>query len=155
MRWFSLHKDPRLLLVVLTALAQGALLLWLHMATEAHRWPATSAPWLVALYAVSLFVPVTIQLLSSYWRSAQLWWVAGVMAILFFYFGWHFGSNMDVPIDRELFSWEQGFVFFCILALIWLHFLPFLRVRFASGRWRCEYDSLFAAAWQQAIMLAE
>ncbi len=154
MQLFSLQNTPRLLVTILTALVQGALLMWLHLAMDGQYWPATSGKWLFGIFAAALFVPLTLQLASEYWRSALLWWTAGLMTALFFYFGWHFGGTANTE-ELAPASWQGGFVFVFTLGVLWLHCLPFLRARLATGRWRTGYEHLFAAAWQQAIMLAE
>src|SRR5690606_22148732 len=61
----------------------------------------------------------------------------------------------ELPKGRSFFDSQGAFVFFVVGGILWLHFLPFLRVRLATGRWRCEYERLFDAACQRAIMLAE
>ncbi len=154
MRLFSLQNNPRLLVTLLTALVQGALLVWLHTALRESFWPATSMRWLVSLSAVTAAVPLTVQLMSQYWRARALWVIAAAMGALFFYFGWHFGSHVLID-DRQVHADSRGFVFACALGVLWLHFLPFLRIRLSTGRWRSGYSELFAGAWQQALMLAE
>jgi hypothetical protein len=60
--------------VILTAaVAQGWALYGLHQAISHQVWPATDPAWLLALYAVAVLVPVTIQLSAEYARSAAHW----------------------------------------------------------------------------------
>jgi cytochrome bd-type quinol oxidase subunit 2 len=55
--------------ILIAALVEGWGLYGLHHAIKGHHWPATSTAWLVALYAVVVFGPLTAQLLARYARD--------------------------------------------------------------------------------------
>jgi hypothetical protein len=82
-------------LILLAAVIQGWVLYWLHHSIKFHHWPATDQAWLVPLYALALFIPVTTQLLSRYPQAAVLWRFMVALAAAFFYFGWHFGAHVS------------------------------------------------------------
>lgn len=152
---FSLHRNPRLLMTLIVALAQGFLLGWLHTAVREEFWPFGSPRWLFTFFTLALFVPLTLQLMSEHWRNVRLWTVVATMSALLFYFGRHFGADISIVDGDFRFGPPDGFIFFAVFCVLWLHFIPFLHVRLATGRWRCDYGDLFAAASRQALMLAE
>jgi hypothetical protein len=152
----TVKRNPPLLITLAAAILQGVLLYWLHTAIENKEWPATRLPWLATFYAVSLFVPLTIQLLSAHWRQRLLWWAAGILGVAYAYFGWHFGSQVGISLQNSrLVDEDATFVFVLSLGLLWLLFMPFLRARLTFGRWRCEYAELFSVAWQNVIQLGQ
>jgi|SRR5882672_2126103 len=81
-------------LILLAAVVQGWALYGLHHAISNHHWPATDQAWLVALYALAVFVPVTVQLLAEQARAAALWRLVAILAAAYFYFGWHHGASV-------------------------------------------------------------
>jgi hypothetical protein len=125
----------------------------LHLANTEHRWPSTDHAWLYALYAVTAYVPATLQLLADYVYSMALWIIAAMMAVAFFYFGWHYGSHVD-PDASTAFA-RECFPATVALSILWLIVLPFIQIRLATGRWGTEYSSLFASAWRNKLVLAE
>ena len=52
-------------IILLAAIVQGWALYGLHEAIQGHHWPATQPTWLIALYALVVFVPVTLQILAE------------------------------------------------------------------------------------------
>jgi hypothetical protein len=42
-----------------------------------------------------------------------------------------------------------------VMAVMWLHLLPFVQCRLASGAWRPQYRLLFASSWRNVLILAE
>ena len=120
-----------------------------------ESWPATDSPWLAALYAIGVLIPITIHLLAEHWRSALLWWALAAMTAILFGFGWHFGAQVGSPLSERPIESDAGGPFALSLVLLWLIFLPFLRRRLVSGRWRGDYAQLFTLAWQNKIALAE
>jgi len=147
--------SPRFAITLAAALLQGLLLLCLHTRIEEELWPATAPSWLAALYAVGVFIPLTIHLLSEHWRTPFLWIAIILLGGVYFYFGWHFGANVGLPFPDRPTGGETGFIFALSLGLLWLLILPFLRNRLATGHWRSEYAQLFTLAWQNKIALAE
>jgi hypothetical protein len=59
--------------ILLASVVQGWALYGLHEAITAHHWPATDNAWLLALYAVAVFVPLTMQLLADHARRPSAW----------------------------------------------------------------------------------
>lgn len=151
-RYFT---SPRLAISLAAALAQGLLLVGLHTRIEDEAWPATTPAWLGSLYAVGVLLPISIHLLSEHWRSTLLWALLIAMSVVLFYFGWNFGAQAGVSAPQWPLDQEASFVFGIGTALLWLLFLPFLRRRLVTGRWRGAYAELFTLAWQNKIALAE
>src|SRR5208282_4580763 len=88
-------------IVLIAAVTQGCTLYALHLAIKHQHWPATNSAWLLALYAVALLIPVTVQLLAEHAKQRATWLIIGVVAPAFFYFGWHHGSSVtDVEAER-------------------------------------------------------
>ena len=82
-------------LILLAAVVQGWALYWLHHAIKNHHWPATDQAWLIAFYALAVFVPVTLQLLAEHARAAALWRLVAILAVAYFGFGWHLGASVS------------------------------------------------------------
>jgi hypothetical protein len=138
-----------------TAVLQGWALYGLHRAITEQMWPATDHGWLFALYAVAVLIPVTIEILSDHIRDRATWIIIAVMAGALWYFGWHHGRSVA---DLRAGSIEQPadvFPLALVLAILWLHTMPFLQARLAAGRWTADYQYLFAHAWRNSVALAE
>jgi cytochrome bd-type quinol oxidase subunit 2 len=75
--------------ILMAAVIQGWALYGLHHAVKAHHWPATDQAWLIALYALAVFIPLTVQLSAEHARTGALWRLVTVLAAAYFYFGWH------------------------------------------------------------------
>jgi hypothetical protein len=141
--------------ILIAAVAHGLLFYWLHLSIRHETWPATHGGWLVALYAISIFVPLTVQMLAEHYRSRMLWTCAGALAVAYFYFGWHYGARiLDEPATR-LFSSGRFFSIGLVLGILWLLMLPFVQWRLSSGHWRAPYTALFSSAWRNKVTLAE
>ena len=74
--------------ILMAGVAQGWVLYGLHHAIKDHHWPATDQPWLIALYALAVFIPATLQLLAEHARRAALWRLVAILTAAYFYFGW-------------------------------------------------------------------
>lgn len=141
--------------VLIAAAVQGWALYALHLSIAGSHWPATQPGWLLALYAVATFVPLTVQLLADYARRGWMWLIVLSMAMLFAYFGWHHGARV-VSWDTDNFvSSGRWFPLVFVLGVLWLHMLPFIQCRLAGGGWRAPYAALFDAAWRNTLMIAE
>jgi hypothetical protein len=142
-------------IILIAAAVQGWSLYLLHLAVKGQNWPATAPAFLLALYAVAAFIPLTVQMLARFSRERLMWAIVSGMAVLCFYFGWHHGSNvveLEPQWRRVSDKWlPLGFV----LAVFWLLVLPFVQSRLASGRWRPRYELLFATAWNNKLVLLE
>src|SRR5690349_20365921 len=80
--------------ILILAVIQGWVLYALHHSIQSHAWPATQPAWLLALYAVTVFVPLTLQLLVEHLRKTALWIIGSLLFATVFYFGWHHGSSV-------------------------------------------------------------
>jgi hypothetical protein len=143
-------------LILLAAVIQGWALYGLHHAIEYHHWPATESGWLVALYAVTLFVPITVQLLARYAHAAILWRFVAMLAVAFFYFGWHFGAHVlggGASAYTADSAWPLSLAL--LFGVLWLLVLPFAQSRLTTGHWASDYGALFTHAWHNKLMLAE
>jgi hypothetical protein len=141
-------------LILIVALIQGAALYGLHLSVRNEFWPGTDWAWLFGLYAVALFAPATVQILAEQVRDRTVWWSAGGMSAVFFYFGWHRGAQ-TVSELRGPRALEDAFPQLIVLGLLWLLLLPFLQCRLLEGRWWPNYRALFAAAWRNKLTLGE
>jgi hypothetical protein len=146
---------PGLPLILLAAVVQGWALYGLHLALKAHHWPATDQSWLSALYALAVFIPVTLELLSDYARLAALWVMVVVLGAAYFYFGWHHGAVFSTAAATLIQSGGGYFSLGFLLMLLWLLALPFAQGRLATGGWVIRYESLFTNAWRNKLMLTE
>jgi Domain of unknown function (DUF4153) len=140
--------------ILMAAVVQGWVLYGLHHAVKDHHWPATDQAWLIALYALAVFIPATLQLLAEHARRAALWRLVAILAAAYFYFGWHHGTSVSSTADQ--FSRSEGcFPLALLLTVLWLMALPFAQGRLTTGNWTIQYHSLFANAWRNKLMLAE
>jgi Domain of unknown function (DUF4153) len=146
---------PGLPLILLAAVVQGWALYGLHLALKEHHWPATDQTWLSALYALAVFIPVTLELLADYARLTALWVMAVVLGAAYFYFGWHHGAVFSTAAPTPIQGGGEYFSLALLLMLLWLLALPFAQGRLATGGWVIRYESLFTNAWRNKLMLAE
>lgn len=58
--------NATLLIILIAALAQGWGLYGLHHSLDTRSWPATHSAWLLALYAVAIVGPLTVQMLVKH-----------------------------------------------------------------------------------------
>jgi hypothetical protein len=145
----------RLPLILLAAVVQGWVLYGLHHAIKGHHWPATDQPWLIALYALAVFLPLTAQLLADEARAAAFRRLLAILAIAFFYFGWHHGASVSSTGGDPLTGGKEYLPLALLLTVLWLLMLPFAQSRLATGHWTVRYGSLFANAWRNKLVLAE
>jgi hypothetical protein len=153
----STHSSPEktaLPLILLAAVIQGWALYGLHHAVKFDHWPATDQAALIPLYALAIFIPVTVELLAAYARFAVLWRFVGFLSAAFYYFGWHFGAHISGGMPG--FTGVAGYFPEALLyGIIWLLALPFVQTRLTTGRWAGDYRALFTHAWHNKLMLAE
>jgi hypothetical protein len=149
------HTQRGLPIILTSAVLQGWSLYGLHHAIQFDHWPANSPPALLALYALAIFVPLTIQFLAQYAHERSTWILTAAVGIAFFYFGWHTGAAvMDADSERFVSS-GRWFPLAFVLAVLWLMLLPFLQARVIEGHWRTRYELLFSSAWNNKLVLAE
>jgi hypothetical protein len=141
--------------VLIAAAAQGLSLYALQHAIDVHAWPATDPGWLIGLYGVALFAPVTLELNVEHVRKGVLWAVLPGLTFVIFYFGWHQGSAVLDLQGQRFGATGLSFPLLFVLVVWWLQVLPFLQNRLTAGRWTLEYQLLFAHAWRNVIALAE
>src|SRR5262249_3053414 len=90
--------------ILIAAVVQGWALYALHMSLQHQTWPATQASWLLAFYAVAGFVPLTVELLAEHFAGHARKTAAGMvvlLAIAWFYFGWHHGAHAVVQFNPD------------------------------------------------------
>jgi hypothetical protein len=143
----------RLPLILLAAVLQGWVLYGLHQAIKAHHWPATDQAWLIALYELAVFIPLTVQILADQARAAAFWRLLAVLAIAFFYFGWHHGASVSSAGADPSTGGQESLAL--LLTVLWLLALPFVQSRLTTGHWTVHYSALFANAWRNKLALAE
>lgn len=146
------HPRP-LVLILLAAAVQGATLYGLHLSLESGDWLKTHPAVLLALYAVALLGPTTVQLLSEHRGKPLFWPYIAAVGLLFGYFGWYHGSIVDESslADNTLGGAEVAVP----LVVLWLMLLPFLAIRLAHGSWSADYREFFTIAWRNKLLLAE
>jgi hypothetical protein len=141
--------------VLIAAVVHGFALYALHLSIEHEFWPAPHRGWLLGLYAVAVFIPLTVQMLAEHARERALPPIVALLAVAYFYFGWHHGSSIvETPSSRMADS-GQIFPLPFVLLVLWLMVMPFLQWRLSSGHWRAPYAALFATAWRNKVTLAE
>lgn len=141
--------------ILTTAVVQGWALYGLHHAIMQVHWPATNAAWLVALYAVALFVPLTVQMLAIYARTPVHAVIVAILGMAFFYFGWHYGGSVLDGSARDFIRRGEFFPIGFVVGVLWLLSMPFVQARLQAGQWTVEYQTWFALAWRNKLTLAE
>jgi hypothetical protein len=147
------RRGSALPVILIAAVVQGGSLYGLHQALDAHAWPATDERWLIALYALAVFVPATVQLLADHARRAAP--LIAMLAVAYLYFGWHAGADIVIAQHDRWRGPDEYFPLTLLLAILWLMALPFAQSRLAGGGWRPRYPLLFANAWRNKLALAE
>ena len=148
-------KRGALPVILIAAVVQGWALFGLHKAVVGGHWPATSPGWLLALYAISLFVPLTVQRLAEHAAERFAWGIVAALAVLYAYFGWQHGANVLDEATSRFASSGEWFPIAFVLGVLWLLLMPFVQCRLAEGAWRTRYEDLFARAWRNVLVLAE
>jgi hypothetical protein len=142
-------------IILLAAVVQGWTLYGLHHAITNHHWPATDQAWLIALYALAVFIPVTVQLLAEHARRAALWQIVAMLGVAYFYFGWHHGASVSSGGAEPFRGTEECFPLAFLLTVLWLLALPLAQTRLTTGHWSIQYGSLFGNAWRNKLVLGE
>lgn len=156
-------SDPQLRIRLGAAAVQGAALYALHVAIVNVGWPATDVAWLLAMYTVTICVPLTLHLLVEQAFRTRAWLYAAALGVAFGYLAWNAGAQLPAPppppnasaVPRSVLNLEYVGPIALTLAVLWLMVLPFLQVRLIHGSWLSDYRNLFAIAWRNKIMLAE
>jgi hypothetical protein len=140
--------------ILVIAVVQGWLLYGLHYSLEHKTWPSTETSWLLALYAIALFVPVALEIFAARLRERLTWVLAAAIAAftggLSAYAGW----VVDAP-NPDRFNFPLLFALYGALFVAWLIALPFAQAWAQRGTWRVSYPDLFEFSWQNALLLAE
>lgn len=142
-------------LILAVAVIQGWALYALHLSIKDVHWPATEPGWLVALYAVTLLAPLSFQVLVAHWQAPLTRVFLAALGISLFYFGWHHGVAVIGVFAEQKPDLEEAVVLAPILALLWLHLLPFVQCRLVTGQWWPQYRLLFGIAWRNVLTLGE
>jgi hypothetical protein len=139
--------------ILVIAVVQGWLLYGLHYSLEHKVWPSTNASWLLALYAVSLFVPVALEIFASRWRQGFTWRLTGAIAAVAGALGAYGGWATEPGPER--FRFPLLFSLYAALFVAWFIALPFAQARARRGNWRVPYTDLFEFSWQNTLLLIE
>jgi hypothetical protein len=142
-------------LILLAAVVQGWSLYALHHAITHHHWPATDQAWLIALYSLALFVPLSAQLLAAHAEERILWLFVAALSVAYFYFGWHFGAHISTDVPDHVYEARWAYPLTLLFGVLWLLALPFVQCRLTTGHWAGDYRALFTHAWHNKLMLAE
>lgn len=151
----STAQKRTLPVILIAAVVHGFVLYALHLSIEHQSWPSSHGGWLLALYAVAVFIPLTVQILAEHHRDKTLWVLVAALGVALFYFGWHHGSNILEAPSSRLADSDQVFPLAFVMLVLWLMVLPFVQWRLSSGHWRAPYAALFATAWRNKVTLAE
>lgn len=141
--------------ILIAAVLQGWGLYGLHHAIAAGHWPATSNGWVFACYGAVLFAPLTLELLAAYTRQRHFWVVPAVIGLAYAGFGAHHGTAVFMRMEDGWYGAGGIFALGIEAVVLWLLVLPFVQARYATGRWNLHYPALFAASWNNALLLAE
>src|SRR5580692_7836578 len=155
MQQSSTSHRVSLTIILAAAVDQVWALFGLQHAITTHGWPATNLAWLFALYAVVVLIPLTTELLADQAKSPATWAMVGLMAVAFFYFGWHHGGSVASFWGQRFAESGECFPLAIVLMVLWLLLMPFAQARLKVGRWTAEYRQLFDHAWRNTIVLAE
>jgi hypothetical protein len=139
-------------IILLAAVAQGLCLYALHSSVERSVWPSTEPGLLIALYAVAVFVTLTLQLLARHVRARLTWLILAALVAFYLLVGWHHGAQMFEGQPRFFEAW---FSVAFIVSIQWLLLMPFVQARLIDGHWRSRYELLFSSAWNNKLLLAE
>jgi hypothetical protein len=141
--------------VLVSAVVQGAALYALHLSIKNHHWPATDQAWLLALYALFVFMPIAVQMLVAHLRNHLTWLLLLVWSAAYAGFGFYHGSTVLGAVPAAGTEFGLSFPVAFELLLLWLLVLPFIQIRLANGAWNPPYRQLFSLAWRNKLTLAE
>jgi Domain of unknown function (DUF4153) len=140
--------------VLVIAVVQGWLLYGLHYSLENKTWPSTDNSWLLALYAIVVFVPVALEIFAARLRERLTWMLAAAIAVIAGALGAYTGGIADAP-NPERFGFSLLFALYGALFVAWFIALPFAQAWARRGTWRVLYPDLFEFSWQNALLLGE
>lgn len=136
------------------AAGQGLALLLLHEGVKALA-PAERLFWLIGpLYALALWLPLSLQLLVRHRHEPALWRLLGGFGAVLVSMAAHEGWYVFQPEGHSHY-WVGSAIVFCLTVTVgWFVLLPFAQFRLEQGRWRADYPFLFAISWRNALQLA-
>jgi len=140
--------------ILVIAVVQGWLLYGLHYSLEHKTWPSTETSWLLALYAIALFVPIALEIFAARLRQRLTWVLAVAIAVFAGGLGAYSGWVVDAP-NPDRFSFSLLFALYGALFVAWFIALPFAQAWARRDTWRVSYQDLFEFSWQNALLLAE
>jgi hypothetical protein len=141
--------------IIAWAAAQGAALLLLHIWGAWLAEPARYFWLLWPLYAVALWLPLSMQLLAPHRRETYFWRILGCFAAALAAMGAYQGWSVWAPGFLESHYWTGSAAISCLTAaVLWFVLLPFAQLRLQRGVWGADYPFLFAAAWRNFLQLA-
>jgi uncharacterized protein DUF4153 len=141
--------------ILVIAVVQGWLLYGLHYSLDHKVWPSTDTAWLLALYAIALFVPIALEIFAARLRQRLTWILAAGIAVCAGSLGAYTGWVVEGLPSPERFGFALLFSLYGALFVAWLIALPFAQAWAQRGTWRVSYTDLFAFSWQNALLLSE
>jgi hypothetical protein len=143
------HELP-VKLMMLIALVQGFLLLWLHQSIALKWWPHQSPSWLFGFYAMALAGPVML-LLGINAGNQRNWfaWIAGYTLILGLC-GYYMGAQAT-PVDQVR---SDVLLLAMVPSLVLAVFKAqmYLQQKIAGGEF--SYANLFRWSWRNFLTMA-
>lgn len=148
----NLSREDRLALIVL-AIVQSLLLLFLHKAINHTLWPSTSPEWLYALYTLTLGLPLFLYLGFTHWKHKANGVAAVFLGLVLFGVGWHNGWLTAPTLGETDYryyggTWILGTSLFVALFIVGF----FFRTWFEQGR--LDYGGLLLNSWRNALSLS-
>lgn len=146
----AMHSRNETAIIFGAALVQGIGLYAVHLATRDVTFETPAPAWTGALLALSLFLPLTAQMLRSHLHLPRGLITLGALAVLLAGFGWHqhLATRFSLAGGAMV-----GTAF--LLFLWWCLALPFMLSWIRDQRWRPPYPDLFLSAWHTLLILAQ
>lgn len=133
----------------------GVALYALYYSVTELAWPASLPGLFVALVAIALILPGTYYITADLASSRRYAIAMACAALLLIVVGWHQGATAAPAIHGRFPGSEDSHVIFAlVLAVIWLHGLPFVQSWLSTGRARPDYATLFQFAWRNLLLVA-
>lgn len=141
--------------IIAWAGAPGIALLLLHEWAERLAEPVRYFWLLWPLYAVVLWLPLSMQLLAQQRREAYFGPIIGSFIAALTAMGAYKGWTTWTPNISVSDYWlSSAAISIFTAAALWFVLLPFAQSRLQRGIWKPDYPFLFAAAWRNSLQLA-
>lgn len=142
------------LTLVITAVVQSALLLFLHKALAHEFWPATDPRVLYAAYTVFVGVPLFLYLGLRQWDDRANVPAAALMAVVLFWLGWHAGW-VAIPYAGDQPGEQSRMIRQLVPVGLLLVFMAGFMYRSwrETGDWRQAPGRFLSLSWDNALIL--